>query len=504
MLSLATSAPSTKLTSSAKRPESIMQPSLASGLHKSNLAAGTSGLIRAKIEKKRSARVTHMYSGAYEAILNSESQLPVFLHHPLPSSANGDKKKYVSTPGSGRVKGGGKLEVEIAPKNREQAYDSKKQGLLNLLDPQQQLQQEQQQEQQPTQSQEETPKKVSSSNNQTMAGTMRGRFEGGISTVKTLFDRVFGPEALRSESYMNSISDAVQQTDELYNDATVAAKTDVATIPKPTLDDSARRSDKVLAAITSIFASSQDKGFAMKKRMNHGVVIVNDHEYKLEDEHIIDLGQASDKNQAIGDDDSHFHQQQQHHAIMDSLNENDDILAPFLHHSPSSSFSGFSEVPTIDWLQSESIFCRTTALFALAMSGFLALLLVVSYKMYARRKNTSPLAFFQYLIAGIFTSPLKKSSAMSESTVFSFAKSPSTRLGRRSSWPEPSAKSRWSFGFGSGGESKSGPLLPEPVVASSTSSSKSKTLSALMEMRRTSASQYHLQQVLTAQKHVDL
>ncbi|KAF9189238.1 hypothetical protein BGZ51_009763 [Haplosporangium sp. Z 767] len=514
VLSVAASTPSTKLTSSTKQSGSVMQPSLASGLDKSNPAIGTSELTRVEVGKKRSERVTHMYSRAYEAILNSESQLPVFLHHPLPDSVSGDKKKQVSTPDSERVKGGGKLVVDVPPKNKREVDDSK-QGLSNSLDQQQQqLQREQQQEQQSpqlqsTQSQEEMPKKVSSFNSQAMAEAMRGPFEDGVSTVKTPFDKVFGPEALRSEFYINSISGAVQQTDGLHNDATVAAKIDVAAISNPTLDDIARQNDKASAATASSFASSQDKEFVVNRQANQDVVTSNDHENTVEDNHIIDFDHAiGDDDQDIDDGDDHCHHHQQQHVIMDSLNESDDALAPFLLRNPTSSFSGFSDVPVIGWLQSESIFHRTTVLLALVMSGALVLLLVVSYMMYVRRKNTSPLAFFQYLIAGIITSPLRKSSAMSQSTVFSFSKSPSTPVDRQSSWPggtEPSMKSRWSFGFGNGTGFKSGPLLPEPVVASSTSSSKSKTSPALMEMRRTSASQYHLQQqVLAAQTHVDL
>ncbi|KAG0297595.1 hypothetical protein BGZ96_005698 [Linnemannia gamsii] len=191
------------------------------------------------------------------------------------------------------------------------------------------------------------------------------------------------------------------------------------------------------------------------------------------------------------------------------LSDDDDYMAQYVHRRPDN-FPGSESI-----LFTGTVLQRTLASSALLLSGFAVLLGVISYKMYARRRNTSPWAFLHYMTFGIFSSLFYDSAYMSNSTLNSYkALSPSTvsnstmkkgpgyapwlRKGSltRSSNATNNNNNNNIMSFPAGKE----PLLPEPVVASSSSSSASSLFKKSgpdnrSELRRTSTAQHHQMQI---------
>ncbi|KAF9144647.1 hypothetical protein BG015_012130 [Linnemannia schmuckeri] len=194
------------------------------------------------------------------------------------------------------------------------------------------------------------------------------------------------------------------------------------------------------------------------------------------------------------------------------LSDDDDYMAQYVHRRPDN-FPGSESV-----LFTGTVLQRTLASSFLLLSGFLVLLGFISYKMYTRRRNTSPWAFLHYMTFGIFTSLFYDSTSMSNSTLNSYI----TTTGNQTSPSTASSSTmKKGYGFGAGGNAawlrkgsltrssittkgnnnimtfpaEKEPLLPEPVVASSASSSFKKSGPNGTELRRTSTAQHHQMQI---------
>ncbi|KAG0368543.1 hypothetical protein BGZ54_001727 [Gamsiella multidivaricata] len=130
---------------------------------------------------------------------------------------------------------------------------------------------------------------------------------------------------------------------------------------------------------------------------------------------------------------------------------------------------GYVDLPHSTRVQT---FHRTLlASFTIILTLFLFLLLVISYRMYARHRDTTPLAFFHYLTRGIFTSLSLDGSAMSRSTGAFYAKGP-----REEYFDYMDEK-----------------LVNKNVIEEASATSV-QARPAMTDLRRTSASQHHVQQ----------
>ncbi|KAI8360467.1 hypothetical protein B0O80DRAFT_516114 [Mortierella sp. GBAus27b] len=331
--------------------------------------------------RKGTIRMKHVYS-AYDAIVHSDSQLPMFLNH-----QNQQRKKNSSS-----SKGTNSKEAKSTS------------GDTNA--------------------------------NSTIAKSPK-RSKSSFSAIKQLLHDVFGA---RSKAQSTSVP--------LLRHGLAIGKRSMGS---RSANDQPRASSIGSDSIDSDSAPTEGNVSSKEK----STIVINGYEYQ---EH-----------------QDHYHRR---------LHDDEDFITRFLHRSPSEPIADMDDDGEVDYpctsshppyrhSVSTSVLHQTLLSFALAMTGFLSLLLVVSYKMYARRMNTSPLAFFHYVTFGVFTSPFKDSSEIAHSTVATYAKL-SRSSSPSSTRHEPSEKDT----AASASSVQAGPIMTE--------------------MRRTSASQYHLQQQLQA------
>jgi hypothetical protein len=262
--------------------------------------------------------------------------------------------------------------------------------------------------------------------------------------------------------------------------------------------------------------NAEESGTTATKQ-NPAPIIINDNEYTSttpEDEDLYTYTQPSLEGPFLSseysDDDDEWR------LSDDDDDDDDDYMAQYVHRRPDN-FPGSESI-----LFTGTVLQRTLASSALLLSGFVVLLGVISYKMYARRRDTSPWAFLHYMTFGIFSSLFYDSAYMSNSTIKSYTTtSPSTvsnstmkkglgnaawlRRGSliRSSNTTSNTKHNNNNNSIMFSPAEKEPLLPEPVVASSSSSSSSSASSSFKksgsnnhtELRRTSTAQHHQMQI---------
>ncbi|KAF9953662.1 hypothetical protein BGZ72_005240 [Mortierella alpina] len=354
-------------------------------------------------------------------------------------------------------------------------------------------------------------RKVAKVGNKTLnKSSARARIGDGISTIKTMFDGVFGtdtpalglvPDSILQEatpvpkerealSLATLEKDETSSAPELCQAPTSSSPSSPCSVggtdASETLQKALHELEHALETAVAAAAvakdinpendSSADHSSSKKKK---SVIIVNDYEYEYAHEHeqADDLSYNSGSDESIADQ-APYMEPAPASGPQSLDSESEEFILPFLHYPSTRAF----DFPGSDLLFAGTALQRILASFALVILGLFVFLLVISYKMHVRRRTaSSPLAFLQYMTKGVLFSPFA-ASPMATSSDRSwtrrspgFVKSPSSLLGRS----------------GSG----SGPVLPEPVVASSSSS---KTGSVMTDLRRTSASQYHLQQQLEA------
>ncbi|KAF9956476.1 hypothetical protein BGZ70_009860 [Mortierella alpina] len=503
---------------------------------KANKPGAVSSTTRKRLQQRavepaapsKEARVRHLYT-AYETILNSESQMPMFWNHHQQAGSKKKTRQQEKHQQDGKPALTNNAVGEDAEAVRQRAIDDTssrvgpsqapppfKAAQKNLRDPRGSPQAQQDQPPQQTiknamPKKQPTPlrKLVKVGNRTQDKSTARARIEDGISTIKTMFDSVFGTETPGSET-VGRVPDSIVQTamprpkssESSYSISYLehCQAPTYASVPSPcsvggtdasetfqkTLREQKHTLQKAVAA--AAVAKDNDSGNDFiaghsSSKTKKSVIVINDHEY----EHGHERADAPDNDNGL--DRSTIPDPTPHMDPVPAAgpqyidSENEEFILPFIHLGPPTQAFDF---PGSDLFFSGTILQRILAWFALALFGLFMFLLVISYKMKARRGNTSsPLAFLQYMTEGLLSSPFAESSTATPShrswtrRPSLFVKSPTSLLGR----------------------SGSGAVLPEPVVtSSSSSSSSSKTGSVMTDLRRTSASQYHLQQQLqTAQ-----
>ncbi|KAF9354602.1 hypothetical protein BGX26_007589 [Mortierella sp. AD094] len=136
---------------------------------------------------------------------------------------------------------------------------------------------------------------------------------------------------------------------------------------------------------------------------------------------------------------------------------------------------------------SDSVWFKTLSCFGVVLLLLISLLIVVSVRLYDRRRETSPFAFFSYLTFGIFASPFKDASALSGSTVTSFSKTRSA-VGRGGLLHDCMDADMYI------GEKNYEEEEEEEDSRMAESTSFSKTGQFNSDLRRTSTSQHHIQE----------
>ncbi|KAF9567088.1 hypothetical protein EC968_003494 [Mortierella alpina] len=347
--------------------------------------------------------------------------------------------------------------------------------------------------------------------------TARARIEDGISTLKTMFDSVFGTDPPGSEA-LDVVPDSIFQAamplvspssalvtsdkDETSSAPEHCQAPTSSSVPSPctvegtgasetfrrALHESEHKLEETAtatAAAAAIAKGSDSENDSLadqsSSKTKKSVIIINDHEYKHDHARMDDPDQDHCPDKKSVPDQTPRMDPVAASGSQYMETESEEFMLPFLPLQPSTQGNDFLGS---DLFYTGTVLQRTLASFALVLFGLFLFLLVISYKMQARRRTaSSPLAFLQYLTRGVFFSPFSASHTASAPSSnrswtrpsFLFAKSPTSLLGR----------------------SGSGAVLPEPVVACSSSS---KTGSIMTDLRRTSASQHHLQQQLeTAQ-----
>lgn len=241
---------------------------------------------------------------------------------------------------------------------------------------------------------------------------------------------------------------------------------------------------------TAAFTSDEESSSTVTKQ-KPGPIFINDNEYTPHSSYDYSDTTTADK-----------------WPLIDNTDDDFDYMSQYIHRQPDN-FTGTA-------LQ------RTLASFFLLLSGSVMLFGLISYKMYARKRNTSPWAFFHSMTFGVFGSLFYDSAYLSNSTL-----NPYTTTSQSS--PSTPSSSTMKKGFGSGttgttstwfrrgslthATASSGhnimstppekvPLLPEPVVASSSSSSSAPSFfknvggpNNRSELRRTSTAQHHQMQI---------
>ncbi|KAF9931442.1 hypothetical protein BGZ67_005308 [Mortierella alpina] len=515
-----------------------------SDLQRAKVPSARSPSTRQRLQKRavkaadspEEARVRHLYT-VYETILNSESQMPMFWNHQQQAGNQKRTRKqeqhqqdsHPATTNNGI--GGGAESI------RQKAIDgtssklrhlgpspSLKQSQMNLREPREAPQAQQYQQPQKSlqnavqKKQPSSLRKLAKVGNKTLdKSTARARIEEGISTIKTMFDSVFRTDTPGSEA-LGLVPDSILQaamsmqkgpassapialaatseegettsapehchaptTSSVYPPCGVGGTTDASETFQKALHELEHTLEEAVAAAAVAQDNTSENDSAANpssSKTKKSVIIINDHEYEHDDERTdnLDHDNGSDRRIITTDQTARMDPAPLASGPRSMDSENEEFILPFLHLRPSTKPFDF---PGSDVFFTGTALQRILASFALVLFGLLLFLLVISYKMQARRRTaSSPLAFFQYMTKGLLFSPFAGSPMATPSSDHGwtrrssrFSKSPASFLGR----------------------SGSGAVLPEPVVASSSSS---KTGSVMTDLRRTSASQYHLQQQL--------
>lgn len=599
-------------------------------------SGGKKGGAQLKKVDKSTARAKHTYA-AYEAIVNSDSQMPVFLnqHHPMttnmgsnsgmrkgkptslttPVAAGGEKKKKAGavTPidilrqtGTKRPTAAAaaspitpsaeeedakeeerkrKAKAEMEGTSPARKTEAETEGMTPAKDPHH-----------PIKNNNNNTNRLSTASRAAVAAAM----EDGISTVKTLFDNVFAQEeqqpsrrnvvesatgtAFEGEGENSEDIEAIKETINAAAHAVVAAaaaavagnsqhdtspsghhleERDATGILKQALEDIAHKIEQAATAaialgipsltdhtLDSHSSAASHEGEALEgERL--APVFENHQDAIVDDEGAVDLLAIANNNNnnyhdttpasTTGEEFSSTITKQKPGPIFINDNEyishssfessdttttdewhlidnNDDdfdYMSQYIHRQPDN-FPGSESI-----LFTGTVLQRTLASSFLLLSGFLMLVGLISYKMYARRKTTSPWAFLHYMTFGVFGSLFYDSAYLSNSTLNSYTTtsqaSPSSTM-KRSFGSGPTSTTTWfrrssltrSTTSSSTGHShhimstpaEKEPLLPEPVIASSSSSSSSASSlfnkgggASRSELRRTSTAQHHQMQI---------
>ncbi|KAF9547559.1 hypothetical protein EC957_008215 [Mortierella hygrophila] len=612
-----------------KRAIDIKKPTTAAA-RAGTLGGKTRGAQKKKVGKS-TARV-NTYS-AYEAIVNSDSQMPVFLnqHHPMTTSkgsGNGKGKSKPTSPSAPVAAGGEKKRKAgaVTPIDILRQTGTKKPTAASPITPfaeeeakdgerkkKEKAEMEGTSPARKTEAETEgmTPAKEpfhpNKTNNNTKKLSLASRavvaaaVEDGTSTVKALFDTVFSQEEQpsRRTTVESATGTAVEMKGEDSEDikgiretinaaahaAVTAAATaavasnshhdtapnshhlegrDTAGILKQALEDIAHKIEEAATAAIALeipslightlvshsSAASREREPALEGE-KLAPVFENHQDTMIDDEGAIDLPAIANNNNHhdtisasktdeepsftvtkqkpssifINDNEyvSHPSSSSNEYSdtitsdewhLIDSDDDGDDYMSQYIHRQPDS-FPGSESV-----LFTGTVLQRTLASSFLLLSGFAMLIGLISYKMYARRRNTSPWAFLHYMTCGVFGSLFYDSAYLSNSTLNSytttsqsstmkngFGSGPTSTTTTSSSWLRRGSLTRpagHNHNIMSTPAEKE-PLLPEPVVASSTStsSSSSSTASSLFkngdpsrtELRRTSTAQHHQMQI---------
>ncbi|GJJ72623.1 hypothetical protein EMPS_04981 [Entomortierella parvispora] len=518
--------------------QSTPHSSVGTGSHQKLTAAESkAGRIKkrsaSEVDAKEAQQQKKLFS-AYEAIVNSESQIPMFLHQrkqPTKKHAQTPAKQAATAVAAAKTNSSEKLKKQDNQKNATQKKKvkggNKKKGNASSTE----------KTALPDASWDRPQRKIRSEQEPTVAAVEEAP------TLKTLFDNVFGgpnaetadakavEEELKEDSshtkdpiipasvgehivedlskLMNveSVTDAKAAVEalaaaakEMYHHPqpesgavhhaiehlteAVAAAAAAAESAVSTLTEKAQ--EGLAAPMSSHPEESKEANESVASTDKKGTVVINDQEYEhhhAEHEEEDRVGVYDTDNQR-----QQYYPHQKGHALQDS----NDFLAHYMHRAdPMATF----------WK-------RVLTTSAIVLSAFMGILLVISYKMYRRNLRlearfgdesngtvaTSPLAFFHYITLGIFAWPAAFSSSIQFPSPSSLSRSGS---GTSSSAASATTKvrRRSSLGLLVGGSEKS--LLPEPVVAKSSSSAAVNSGGGPMPaIRRTSASIHmpHLEQ----------
>ncbi|KAG0076145.1 hypothetical protein BGZ90_009071 [Linnemannia elongata] len=565
-------------------------------------SGGKKGGAQLKKVDKSTARAKRTYA-AYEAIVNSDSQMPVFLnqHHPMTTNMGSNsgmrkgKPTSLTTPvaaGGEKKKAGAVTPIDILRQTGTKrptaaAAASPTEGMTPAKDPQH-----------PIKINNNNTNKLSTASRAAVAAAM----EDGISTVKTLFDNVFAQEgqqpsrrnvvesatgpAFEGKGENSEDIEAIKETINAAAHAVVAAaaaaavagnsqhdtspsghhleERDATGILKQALEDIAHKIEQAATAaialeipsltdhtLDSHSSAASHEGEALEgERL--APVFENHQDAIVDDEGAVDLLAIANNNNNYHDttpasttgeefsstitkqkpgpifiNDNEYISHSSFESsdttttnewhLIDNNDDDFDYMSQYIHRQPDN-FPGSESI-----LFTGTVLQRTLASSFLLLSGFVMLVGLISYKMYARRKTTSPWAFLHYMTFGVFGSLFYDSAYLSNSTLNTYTTtsqaSPSSTMKKgfgsgptgTTAWFRRSSLTRPTTSSSSTGHShhimstpaEKEPLLPEPVVASSSSSSSSSASSLFnksgganrSELRRTSTAQHHQMQI---------
>ncbi|KAK3827066.1 MAG: hypothetical protein J3R72DRAFT_496497 [Linnemannia gamsii] len=560
--------------------------------------------VSAVVVDKATAQAKHTYS-AYEAIVNSDSQMPVFLnqhHHPKSKgkAVNGKATLLAAAGGAVSEKGESRslkkagmvtpidilrqtgtkkptaaaASVTLSAEEEERERERKK--VKEELEGTSPAIKKHTTDEGTTPAKDNQSKSNNSNTNKTSANRARdaaavvaAAVEDGTSTIKTLFDTIFAhgqqqPSRRTAESNTatGAIGEkedsedfkAIKETINAVAHAAVAAaasshhleERDTAGVLQQALENIAHKIEEAATAaialeipsLTDHTLGSSSSSVLDDKEVLKSTLPENHQDTIIDDEGAVDLPVVSNNNNHgnnapapkhkpgvifvndneyssdENDDDPHAYTYSTYSnpstssEYSDTLDEwrlpdEDDYMAQYVHRAPQS-FPGSESI-----LFTGTVLQRTLASSALLLVGFVVLLGFISYKMYARRRNTSPWAFLHYMTFGIFTSLFYDSTTLSNSTLNAYTtngkdssstSSTATATMRKGAWLRRGSLTRSSTSgtnniMSSPAEKE--PLLPEPVVASSASSFSFKKSGPFRttELRRTSTAQHHQMQI---------
>ncbi|KAF9092628.1 hypothetical protein BGX23_004112 [Mortierella sp. AD031] len=547
------------------------------GLDDKAATAATAARPKKKpVADKAVAKAGHTYS-AYEAIVNSDSQMPIFLnqHHPKSSGNKGKSKgNWNETPATAATTGAGRQSVKkavmVTPIDilRQTGIKKPIAAPVAAVVPAAEAEASSIDTSAPATSNFNSNEEDEEEEERTRDAPLV--VEDGSSTVKTLFDTVFklddqqpqqqpfrrasdrsqiskdgsGEEVKRREDSedIKAIKESINAAAHAAVAAAAAAAAastgssahtphledrDTAGILKQALENIAHKIEVVATAAIALEIPSlidhhqetivDDEGAvdpvqlvdttnndiniadtSEKPAVKKGIIIVNDNEYPHDDD--------STDSFTYPNFPEHPPSSSEHTDDRDEWGLSDDAdynyMAQYVHRPPDNTFPGSESI-----LFTGTVLQRTLASSALLLAGFLSFLGLISYKMYARRRNTSPWAFLHYMTFGVFSSLFYDSATLSNSTLNAYTTdsqdSPSVVSNstmKHKNWLRRSSLSRASSTTSNSimsSPAEKEPLLPEPVVASSSSASSSfqKTGPYRSELRRTSTAQHHQMQI---------
>ncbi|KAF8932424.1 hypothetical protein EDD21DRAFT_371450 [Dissophora ornata] len=433
-------------------------------------------------KRNEEARMKHLYS-AYDAIVHSDSQLPVFLqHHRQKSPALNTRTSNGASSGTSN-----KSKSKRKSKNQQpEIFASPQHYSENLREPREPLLKIQ-----------AGPKKSSMSDDSDINNkdnkTVTPRTAGGDSeTAKPLFVDGTGtatettPET-ETETGMrklvvnedisvilNGLNDndakieRALDNDERTSNTSVESVVNAEIVTKLVAGEVSETAEAEINGEMSLSEAGDKARVATVPERKRSLIVGNDREYEQEDGY-----QPKDDTMAPANRHYHIHNP-----------DDENFIVRFIHGHPSANVDDDGDAFPCNSLHpsfypSFSIAVdRTVIIYAFAFTSVCWLILISSYKMYARRRNTTPIAFFHHIARGIFISPFGEPSSLSTSMP--------TMMYPRSS-PKESLPLHMNE-----------KLLVEENAASASSV---RTGQVPTDLRRTSASQYHLQQQLEAARN---